>query len=264
MPLTGYLSALWGRKQFYTGAIVLFTVSSLLCGLAWNLSALVFFRVLQGLGGGVLIPSAQAILLETFPQEEHGKAMGIFGMGVVVGPALGPVLGGYLTDTVGWRSIFAINVPIGIIAAVMVFLFIQNPPYLKKPQGKFDSPGFIALIISLSSLQYVLENGQRLDWFDSNLIVFLLLVGVAGVAYFVRRELATLYPIVDLSAFKNRTFVAGNIIGILTSFSFYGLLFILPLFMIQILHYDSFDSRYGYDARTIGGWFDHPLSRSAG
>jgi DHA2 family multidrug resistance protein len=240
MPLTGYLSALWGRKQFYTGAIALFTVSSLLCGLAWNLSALVFFRILQGLGGGALLPSAQAILLETFPQEEHGKAMSIFGLGVIVAPAIGPILGGYLTDTVGWRSIFFVNIPIGIIAAVMVFLLIQNPPYLKKPQGKLDWPGLIALLIGLSSLQYALENGQQLDWFESKLIIFLSLVGVIAVAYLVRRELVTRYPIVDLSAFGNCTFVAGNIIGVSIGFGLYGLLFILPVFMIQILHYDSF------------------------
>ncbi len=240
MPLNGYLSALWGRKQFYAGAIVLFTISSLLCTLSWNLPSLVCFRILQGLGGGALFPSAQAILLDTFPKEEHGKAMSVFGLGVVAGPAIGPVLGGYLTDTFGWRSIFTINVPIGIIAGIMVLLFIHNPPYLNKLHGKFDWPGLIALVIGLSSLQYALENGHRLHWFESKLIILLFIVGVVAVVYLVRRELVTRYPIIDLSVFGNLTFVAGNIIGLLTGFNIFGLLFVLPMFMSQILHYDSF------------------------
>ena len=239
MPLTGYLNAQLGRKQFYAGAIILFTLSSLLCGLAWNLTSLVCFRILQGLAGGALLPSAQAILFETFPKEEHGKAMGIFGLGVVVGPAIGPVLGGYLTDTVGWRSIFTINLLPGILAAVMVLRFIHNPPYLKKTQGKFDWPGLATLVIGLSTLQYALENGQRLGWFNSGLIVFLTVVGLVSLAYLVRRELVTRNPVVDLSAFGNHTFVAGNVIGILAGFSLYGLLFVLPVFMSQILHFNT-------------------------
>ncbi len=239
MPLTGYLSALWGRKQFFAGAIILFTISSLLCGLAWNLSSLVCFRILQGLGGGVLLPSAQAILLETFPREEHGKAMGIFGFGVIFGPAIGSVLGGYLTHTLGWRSIFTVNLLPGIFAAVMVLLFIENPPYLKKPEGKFDWQGLTTLVIGLSSLQYVLENGQRLGWFNSKLIIFLIVIGLVNLVYLVRREWIIQYPIVDLSAFGNKTFVAGNTISVLTGFSLYGLLFLLPIFMGQVLHFNT-------------------------
>ncbi|MBV9388412.1 MAG: DHA2 family efflux MFS transporter permease subunit [Chroococcidiopsidaceae cyanobacterium CP_BM_ER_R8_30] len=241
MPLTGYLTALWGRKQFFTGAIILFTLSSLLCGLAWNLTSLVCFRILQGLAGGALLPNAQAILFETFPKEEHGKAMGIFGLGVIVGPAIGPVLGGYLTETVGWRSIFTVNLLPGILAAVMVLRFIQNPLYLKKPEGKFDWPGLVTLIIGLSTLQYALENGERLGWFHSKLIVILVVVGVVNLAYLVRRELVIRNSIIDLSTFGNRTFVAGNIIGVLAGFSLYGLLFLLPVFMSQILHFNTIE-----------------------
>ena len=238
MPLTGYLSALWGRKQFYAGSIILFTLASLLCGLAWNLQSLVLFRILQGLAGGALIPRAQAILFETFPKEEHGKAMGIFGLGVILGPVIGPILGGYLTNTIGWRSIFTVNLLPGILAAVLVFLFIHNPPYLKKPEGKFDWPGLITLIISLSSLQYSLENGQRLGWFHSGLIVLLTVIGLLNLAYLVRRELVTHNPIIDLSVFSNATFVAGNIIGVLAGFSLFGVLFILPIFMSHVLHFN--------------------------
>ncbi|MBW4576760.1 MAG: DHA2 family efflux MFS transporter permease subunit [Aphanothece sp. CMT-3BRIN-NPC111] len=239
MPLTGYLSALWGRKQFYAGAIILFTLSSLLCGLAWNLPSLVLFRILQGLAGGALLPSAQAILFETFPPEEQGKAMGIFGLGVIVGPAIGPVLGGYLTDSVGWRSIFTVNVPIGIIATLMVLKFIRNPSYIKKPQGKFDLPGLISLVVSLSSLQYALERGQSLGWLSSREIMGLVVIGLSSLAYFIRRELVTPHPIVDFSAFKNRAFVAGNIIGTITGFGLFGILFVLPLFMSNILHFNT-------------------------
>lgn len=241
MPLTGYLNALLGRKQFYAGAIILFTLSSLLCGLAWNLSSLVCFRILQGLSGGALLPSAQAILLETFPREEHGKAMGIFGMGVLVGPALGPILGGYLTDTIGWRSIFTVNLIPGILAAVMVIRFIQNPPYLKKPEGQFDWPGLVTLVIGLSTLQYALENGQRLGWLNSQLIICLIAVGVINLAYLVRRELVIRNPVVDLSIFSNRTFVAGNMIGFLAGFSLFGILFVLPVFMSQVLHFNAIE-----------------------
>lgn len=238
MPLTGYLSALWGRKQFYAGSIIIFTLASLLCGLAWNLQSLVLFRILQGLAGGALIPSAQAILFETFPKEEHGKAMGIFGLGVILGPVIGPILGGYLTNTIGWRSIFTINLLPGILAAVLVFLFIHNPPYLKKPEGKFDWPGLMTLIISLSSLQYSLENGQRLGWFHSGLIVLLTVVGLVNLAYLMRREWVTHNPIIDLSVFGNVTFVAGNAIGVLAGFSLFGVLFILPIFMSHVLHFN--------------------------
>lgn len=244
MPLTGYLSALWGRKQFYAGAILLFTLSSLLCGLAWNLESLVLFRVIQGLAGGALLPSAQAILFETFPKEEHGKAMGLFGLGVIVGPALGPVLGGYLTDTVGWRSIFTVNVLPGLLATVMVFLFIQNPPYLKKPEGRFDWPGLVTLVIGLSTLQYALENGQRLGWFHSGLILALMAIGLINLVYLVRRELVAKNPVIDLSVFSNRTFVAGNIIGILAGFSLFGIIFVLPIFMTQVLHFNTIQTGF--------------------
>jgi DHA2 family multidrug resistance protein len=165
--------------------------------------------------------------------------MGIFGLGVIVGPALGPVLGGYLTDTVGWRSIFTVNVLPGILATVMVLRFIHNPSYLKKPEGKFDWPGLATLTIGLASLQYALENGQRLGWFNSGLITFLTVVGVVNLVYLVRRELVTHNPVVDLSVFGNRTFAAGNLIGVLAGFSLFGILFILPVFMSQILHFNT-------------------------
>ncbi|HAA30598.1 MAG TPA: MFS transporter [Cyanobacteria bacterium UBA8553] len=210
-----------------------------MCGLAWNLESLVLFRIIQGLAGGALFPSAQAILLETFPKEEHGQAMGIFGLGVLAGPALGPVLGGYLTDTIGWRSIFTVNVLPGILATLMVLRFIQNPSYLKKPEGKFDWPGLVTLVIGLATLQYALENGQRLGWLNSGLITFLTVVGVVNLAYLVRRELVISNPVVDLSVFSNRTFVAGNLIGVLAGFSLFGVLFILPVFMSQILQFST-------------------------
>lgn len=260
MPLTGYLNALWGRKQFYAAVILLFTVSSLFCGLAWSFPALVFFRILQGVGGGALVPSAQAILLETFPKEEHGKAMGIFGLGLLIGPTIGPVLGGYLTDVIGWRSIFAINIPIGIIAAVMVFLFIHNPPYIAKPEGKFDWPGLIALIVGLSSLQYVLETGQRFNWFESKQIIVLLVVGVAAITYLIFRELVIRNPIIDLSIFGNLTFVAGNIIGVLTGLMVFGIMFILPVFLSQNLQYDSLETGMALMPGTVATALIMPIA----
>jgi MFS transporter, DHA2 family, multidrug resistance protein len=242
MPLNGYMTALLGRKNYYALSLTLFTLSSLLCGLAWNLPSLVFFRLIQGLGGGALIPTAQAILFETYPRDQLGKAMGIFGMGVIVGPALGPVLGGWLVDDYGWRMIFLVNVPVGILTVLMTLRFIQNPAYHQKPEGKFDLLGLVLLIVCIGSMQYVLENGQDQNWFSSLEIVGLTLVAALGLIGFIGWELKTANPIVDLSIYRNRTFAAGNLLGVTTGFGLYGLNLILPLFLASILHYNALQS----------------------
>ena len=173
MPLNGWLTALLGRKMFYATSLALFTVASLLCGTARSIWVLVFYRVVQGIGGGALQPTAQAILFETFPAERRGAAMAIFGMGAMVGPAIGPTLGGWMVDNASWPLIFYINVPIGIVAFLMTLAFIPNPKYIEKPKGGIDWTGLALLTAGLASLQFVLEQGERDDWFSSQTILTL-------------------------------------------------------------------------------------------
>src|SRR5689334_10772111 len=179
IPLTGWLGSMFGRKRYFVGSIVLFTLASLLCGASHSLGALVFWRIVQGLGGGALMTVSQAVLLESFPVEEAGTAMALFGLGVMVGPTIGPTLGGWLVDNSGWPWIFYINIPVGILAAIMIALYVHDPEEQRKPPG-IDYQGIILLTLSVGTIQYVLEHGQREDWFDSRLITSLTVIGVVS------------------------------------------------------------------------------------
>ncbi|HEY1868590.1 MAG TPA: DHA2 family efflux MFS transporter permease subunit, partial [Candidatus Cybelea sp.] len=185
MPLNGWLTALLGRKMFYATSLAVFTVASLLCGTAHSIWVLVFYRVVQGVGGGALQPTAQAILFETFPVEKRGAAMAIFGMGAMVGPAIGPTLGGWIIDNASWPLIFYINVPIGIVAFLMTLAFIPNPKYIARPKGGIDWVGLGLLTAGLASLQFVLEQGERDDWFQSQTIVLFTVISAAALIVFV-------------------------------------------------------------------------------
>lgn len=242
MPLNGYLTALIGRKWYYASCLILFTISSFLCGVAWSLDSLILFRVIQGLGGGALMPTAQSILFETYPKEKHGQAMAVFGLAAMVGPAIGPTLGGWLVENYGWRTIFNINIIPGIIASTLALIVIKNPAYLKKPEGRFDYLGSISMVLGVCSLQYVLEEGQKNDWFDSNIILGLSITSVLSILFFIYWERRTKNPIVDLSVFNDRNFSAGNIIGVITGFGLFGINIILPLFLASILGYNSMES----------------------
>ncbi|MBV8423722.1 MAG: DHA2 family efflux MFS transporter permease subunit, partial [Candidatus Eremiobacteraeota bacterium] len=235
MPLNGFLTAYLGRQKYYAISIAVFTIASFLCGIADNLVLLVIFRVIQGIGGGALQPTAQSILFESYPPEKRGNAMAIFGLGAMVGPAIGPVLGGYIVDNWSWPLIFFINLPIGIVAFAMTFMFIRDPHYIEKPKGGVDWAGLAYMTFGLSALQYVLERGQREDWFSSGSIALLTVVSVAALVAFVVRELRTKNPIVDLFVFRSRSFSAGNIIGVVSGFGLFGLNLILPLFFQQVL-----------------------------
>ncbi|HZK78261.1 MAG TPA: DHA2 family efflux MFS transporter permease subunit, partial [Gemmatimonadaceae bacterium] len=180
MPLVALLSERFGRKNFYLLSVILFTVASMACGLARSLPMLVFFRVLQGIGGGVLLTVSQAILRETFPLEEQGTAMGIFGLGVVLAPAFGPTLGGWLTDKYSWPWIFYINVPIGIINLLLVSRFVEDPSYLIRRKGEIDWLGLGLMILGLGSLQLMLESGGRNDWFQSGYVIRLAVIAASG------------------------------------------------------------------------------------
>lgn len=242
MPIIALLSSRFGRKRFYIFSVLLFTASSILCGSAWNLSSMVVFRILQGIGGGALIPVSQAILRETFPPEEQGMAMGIYGLGVVLGPAIGPTLGGWLTDQYSWPWIFYINIPVGIVNLLLVSRYIQDPPYLVRERGRLDLMGLILMMTGLGALQLMLEKGENEDWFSSRFIISLAAIAAVGLLLFVWRELSIERPAVNIRLLKDLTFASGTLIGGGLGIGLYASLFLLPLFLQQLLGYPAFDS----------------------
>ena len=242
MPLNGWLTALLGRKKFYAGSLAIFTIASLLCGTAHTVIELIVWRVIQGLGGGALQPTAQAILFESYPPEKRGQAMAIFGLGAMVGPAIGPTLGGWIVDNFSWPLIFFINVPIGIVAFLMTMAFLRDPDYIRKPERGIDFIGLSAMTIGVVGLQYVLERGQHDDWFDSPSILTLTIVGLTALIFFIVREVRDPHPFVDLRVFKSRAFAAGNLIGVVSGFGLYGLNLILPLFFQNVLGFNAWQT----------------------
>ena len=239
IPMTGWLSRLFGRKRYLIFSISMFTLSSLLCGSAWNLQSLVFFRILQGIGGGALQPISQSILLETFPPRQHGMAMAIFGIGIMFGPIIGPLLGGWITDNWSWHWIFFINIPIGIISILMVLFFIVDPPYMKRLKMKIDYWGLAFLAIGLGCLQIVLDKGQREDWFSSSFITWLSLTSLVSLILFVIVEFFTEHPIVNLRIFKKLTFSTGNVVMFFAFFNLLGSIVLLPIYLQTLMGYTS-------------------------
>jgi DHA2 family multidrug resistance protein len=251
MPIIGMLATRFGRKNLYLASLAIFTVASMLCGLARSLETMVFVRAFQGIGGGVLMTIAQAILRETFPPKEQGLAMGIFGMGVVLAPAFGPTLGGYITDKYSWPWIFYINVPIGIVNYLLVQRFVEDPPYLVRDKGTIDWTGLALMITGLGALQLMLEEGSRHDWFSSAFIVKLTAVGLVGLALFTWRELTTDRPAVDLRIMKNPAFSSATVIGGALGMGLMGSIFLLPLFLQNILHFNAMQSGVALMPRSL-------------
>ncbi|HVS47163.1 MAG TPA: DHA2 family efflux MFS transporter permease subunit [Verrucomicrobiae bacterium] len=243
MPLNGWLTARFGRKRFYAASLALFTIASLMCGTAHSISVLVVYRVIQGIGGGALQPTAQAILFETYPPAKRGVAMAIFGMGAMVGPAVGPVLGGYLVDNATWPVIFFINIPIGIVAFLMTMAYIPNPSFITRSKGAIDFVGLGLLTAGLASLQYVLEQGQQDDWWSSSTIVLLTVVATVSLAVFLWKTLRDKQPLVDVRVFRFPSFTFGSILGTIMGVGLFGSAFILPLFFQNII---------GFTATTTG------------
>jgi MFS transporter, DHA2 family, multidrug resistance protein len=240
IPLTGWLSRVFGRKRYLLASIAIFTVSSFLCGSAKTLSALVIFRIIQGIGGGGLQPISQSILLETFPPKEHGMAMAMFGIGIMFGPIVGPVLGGWITDNWSWNWIFYINIPIGVLSTIMVMLFIKDPEYLlEKVKKKVDYWGLGLIVVGIGALQIVLDKGQREDWFSSDFIVKLSIVAVVSLVAFVIVELNKKHPILDLREFKNVVFASANVIQCVVFFVLYASITVLPIFCQQLMGYNA-------------------------
>ena len=239
IPITGWLSRFFGRKNYLLFSIALFTASSFLCGSAWSLQSLVFFRILQGIGGGALQPISQSILLETFPPSQHGMALAIFGVGIMFGPIAGPVLGGWITDNWSWNWIFYINVPIGILSIIMVMLFVTDPHYMQKTKMKVDYWGIGLLAVGLGCMQIVLDKGQQENWFYSPLIVRLSILCVVSLIVFIIHELKVKAPVVNLRLFKDPTFSAGNILMFFAFFSLFGSLVLLPIFLQSLMGYTA-------------------------
>jgi DHA2 family multidrug resistance protein len=242
MPLNGWLTAFLGRKRFYAASLAVFTIASFLCGTATSITQLVIYRVIQGIGGGALQPTAQAIMFESYPAEKRGNAMAIFGLGAMVGPAIGPTLGGYIVDNASWPLIFYINIPIGIVAFLMTMMFIPNPKYIERSKAGLDWIGLTLMTVGLSSLQYVLERGEHDDWYDSATITILTIVAVVTLVLFVWRMLRERHPLVALKVFKHSSFTIGNVLGIISGFGLFGTALILPLFFQTILGFTAFDT----------------------
>lgn len=240
IPITGWLSRVFGRKRYLTFSVGLFTLSSFLCGSSTTLGMLVFFRILQGIGGGALQPISQAILLETFPASQHGMAMALFGIGVMFGPIVGPILGGWITDNWSWHWIFFINIPIGIISIIMIAFFIQDPHYLKRIKAKIDYWGLILITVGLGCLQVVLDKGEREDWFASAFIVRLALISAIALITFIIVELRSKEPVVNLRVFKNISFTSGNITQFSAFFVLFGSIVLIPLYLQQLMGYNSY------------------------
>lgn len=236
VPMTSWLSQQFGRRNYFAASIMIFTVCSFLCGNATGIWELVFFRFVQGLGGGALLVTSQTIITESYPPEKRGMAQALYGMGVIVGPTLGPPLGGFITDTWGWPFIFYINIPLGIIAALLTLQFVRSPKYSEKSAAKdIDWTGIGLLAIFVGSLQYVLEKGHDDDWFNSDTIIFFTVMAILGGFFFIWRELTFRNPIVQLRVLKNGNLRVGTILSFILGFGLYGTTFIIPLYTQQIL-----------------------------
>jgi DHA2 family multidrug resistance protein len=238
IPITPWLAARFGRRQYFVASIIIFTIASLMCALAPSFGALVFWRIVQGLGGGGLISTSQAILRDTYTLQEQGKAQGIFAMGVIVGPALGPVLGGWITDNFTWRWAFYINIPVGIAAATLIWMYLKNPA---EPQHdrRLDWIGLGLLALGLGSMQYVLDQGQQYDWFDDTNIRIFSALCVAGLGGFVWWTLKSAIPVVDLSVLRLRQVWAGSLLGGVLGVSLYGSILVLPQYLQNSLNFTA-------------------------
>jgi DHA2 family multidrug resistance protein len=238
ITLSGWMSARFGRKYYFAGSIILFTVASVFCGTATSVWELVVFRIIQGIGGGGLLSTAQAILVETFPKEELGLATAIYGVGVIVGPAIGPTLGGFITDNYSWQWIFFINVPFGILATILTMAYVKEPK-VKAFAPKMDWLALALLIAAIGSLQVVLEKGQSEDWFETRYITILAVVATITGILFVVRELIRKDPIVNLRLFRNRPFTTGTLFNFVLGFGLYGTTLVIPIFCQNLLGFDA-------------------------
>src|SRR5437899_45982 len=241
IPATGWLSARFGRRRFFLICTVIFTVSSFLSGVARAFEFLVAMRVLQGLGGGPVIPMAQAIMWEIFPLRQRGTAMAVWGAGIMLAPILGPTVGGWICDNWSWRWIFYINLPIGLVGFVMVSVFLFDNPFVKKPRG-IDLAGLVLMVLGFGFLQLVLDLGEKNDWFDSTFIIGLLILAVCAIVAFLIREMMAAEPILDLTVFHARNFAVGTMCIALIGLGFNSSVLLVALYTQKILAYDAWNA----------------------
>lgn len=243
LPVSAWLGERIGRRKYYIGCIAAFTGTSLACGLAPNLTCLTIFRIFQGLAGGALLPTSQTLIYEQFPKEKAGTAGAIFGMSVMIGPTLGPVMGGYLTDNFGWRSIFNVNFPLGVLAILVGLAVIYN---VKKPEGTenqakppLDTVGLMLLVAGIGCLQFMLERGEAEDWLSSKKIIVTMAIALSALPAFVLWELKTKHPIINVRLFKDSAVQNGVSLMMILGFFLYGIVFLLPVFLARSYHYDA-------------------------
>ena len=243
VPMTSWLSQQFGRRNYFAVSIVIFTIFSFLCGNATNIWELVFFRLMQGIGGGALLVTSQTIITESYPIEKRSMAQAIYGLGVIIGPTLGPPLGGYIVDNYSWPFIFYINIPIGIVATLLTLQFVRSPKFSeKKSASEVDWLGIFLLAITVGSLQYILERGHEDDWFESKVILTLTIVSFFGFILFLWRELTYKFPIVELRVLKNGNLRIGTVMSFILGFGLYGSTFIIPLYTQSILGWTALQS----------------------
>ncbi len=243
IPMTSWLSQQFGRRNYFAASIIIFTVSSFLCGNATDIWELIIFRFIQGLGGGALLVTAQTIITESYPVEKRGMAQAIYGMGVIVGPTLGPPLGGYLVDNYSWPYIFYINIPIGIAATILTLSYVRSPKYSEKLKAnQVDWWGIVFLSAFIGSLQYVLEHGQQDDWFNDSIITTLSIISFLGLFFFIWRETVYKYPIVNLKVLSDQNLKIGTIMCFILGFGLYGSTFIIPIYTQAILGWTATDA----------------------
>jgi MFS transporter, DHA2 family, multidrug resistance protein len=260
LPMTGWLANYFGRKRLLLASVAGFTLASFLCGIAPNLPMLIVFRIIQGATGGGLQPLSQAILMETFPPQDRGKAMAFWALGIVVAPMLGPVLGGWITDSYSWRWVFYINLPIGIAATVMTTLFVFDPPYIKRKIGAtIDYWGMGLLAVGIGALQVMLDKGQEEDWFSSDFIRTLTFFAVVGIGLFIVRELRAEHPVVDLRVFRVRTYATGVFIMTVLGFVLYGSTVLIPIWLQELMGYSSLDAGFAMLPRGLGSFLFMPV-----
>ena len=242
LPISGWIANRIGRKNFYMGCVALFTLFSFLCGLATSLPMLIVFRVIQGAVGGGLQPSERAILADTFPPEKRSVAFALYGMAVVVAPAIGPTVGGWITDNYTWRWIFFLNIPVGILSLILTSRIVEDPPYLKRVRaklGSIDGIGLGLLTVTIGALQIMLDKGQEDDWFSSRFIVSCACVVVVGLGVFLYRELTIEHPILDLSLYKKRNFTMSQIVMLVIGAALYATTVMIPQFLQEMMGYTA-------------------------
>ncbi|HEV2695550.1 MAG TPA: DHA2 family efflux MFS transporter permease subunit [Verrucomicrobiae bacterium] len=256
LPMTGWLGNHFGRKRVLLSCMVMFVFASALCGLAWDLPTLIMARILQGFGGGAMVPIAQSIMLESFPAQKRGVAMAVFAQGVVVAPILGPTLGGWITDSYSWRWIFYINLPFGIAAVLLAKWLIEDPPYIKRnASASIDFIGFGLLALWLATMQIILDKGQEADWFGAEWVRWSAVVSVISFFAFIWWEFQTDHPLVDLRVFKNRNFTVGLILMTSLAGILYGTTAQLPLFLQTLMGYPALQSGYALSPRGVAAFF---------